>query len=278
MARRWGEAWIGARCEYCGAEWTRESKEQQLRYDFKDDSIVCYLGRGCSRRRPTEQKQGHARLGDGVVYAVPLYLYEGVWYSCAELAALADVSYFTMRARLQKGWSVRDAVHPPAKIAKGDEWRYKKHLGVALLRAGGTPLYVPKSVDSTKKRGASRPAKQSAPTPRPRVMHAAGAALTAREWACRLGVTCNNVYRWHAAGTLERHVARIESASLARSTRGPRPRLYEAGGLRLSLREWLVYLGRSERRIRDCAERKGRTIEQEIALRVERQRAGKAAA
>lgn len=148
MARRCGEAWIGARCEYCGAEWTRESKGHPLRYDIEDDSIVCSLGRGCSQRRPEDQKRGFARLSSGRLFPVPLYLHEGVWYSCPELAALADVPYHTMRARLQNGWTVRDALKPPASIAKEDESQYKKLLGIALARAGGTPLQVAKSADS----------------------------------------------------------------------------------------------------------------------------------
>lgn len=148
MARRSGEAWIGAQCEYCGEEWTSEATGHPLRYDYADDSIVCSLGRGCSRRRDSDQKRGHTRQSGGAVFPVPLYLHEGVWYSCSELAALADVDIATMWRRLRCGWTVRDALSPPASISKAEQSRYKKLLHIALRRAGGTPIHVSRSPDA----------------------------------------------------------------------------------------------------------------------------------
>lgn len=138
MARTPGEPWIGAACEYCGLRWEHGARKKPLRFDLKDDAIVCQRGVGCARRR-TE----HERVAIVRGRRRKQYWLDGYWYTATQLADLAELPHQCVRERLDQGWCVRDAILP--RYDRGHESRsreFKRRITVALLRAGGTPSRV----------------------------------------------------------------------------------------------------------------------------------------
>lgn len=144
--------WIGARCEYCGAKWTAESRGKPLTYDFADDAISCTRGYGCARRRPEHERRG-PRSSTRAQLVVRQYLLDGHWYTVEELAALAGVPRARMAARLDLGWHVAEAISPSR--VKGRPAGHWARSAIALARAGGSPRRVPGRPDAPRARRAA---------------------------------------------------------------------------------------------------------------------------
>lgn len=137
MARkRTGEHWVGVECVACGAECKSARDAESFSFRIgktkREDSIACARGRGCNRRKPSDERRPHPRRVE--------YKHGGYWFSAEQLARANDVSAYLVRSRLAAGWTVADAIGPRASSgvalarSKSD---YETRSALAVIAAGG---------------------------------------------------------------------------------------------------------------------------------------------
>lgn len=100
-------------CAWCGADWWDGAE-----LDVVDNAVACMRGRGCARRPDSHARRVHAPTIAGHRWRRE-YLLDGYWYSLQQLGDLAGIGRMSVLARLNAGWTVRDAITVPLSPSLG---------------------------------------------------------------------------------------------------------------------------------------------------------------